>query len=210
MIEAVIGCITMLEPFFNRSSKLALTVRSKSAPRGPRRAHGIPPALPCVDEPTTSHAVTKTPVGITTLGWREVATRTWRAASSQHSSLDAAGLAFLAYGRCFPLAALVMGGLLFGRFEVLDLLSRVRMALPESYATIVGQLQAIAAASRVASGATLLRSRRRAVEFDASHAWADRSARLQRRGEANVLASLGAEHLYSRVAAGLFFWWCSR
>ncbi len=100
----------------------------------------------------------KTPVGITTLGWREVATRTWRAASSQHSSLDAAGLAFFGIWALFPaLAALVgLGGLLFGRFEVLDLLSRVRMALPESYAeVIVGQLQAIAAASRVASGATL-------------------------------------------------------
>lgn len=99
-----------------------------------------------------------TPARITSSGWREVATRTWRAASSQHSSLNAAGLAFFGIWALFPaLAALVgLGALLFGRFEILDLLSRVRMAFPESYAEVlVGQLQAIARAPRLASGATL-------------------------------------------------------
>lgn len=102
---------------------------------------------------------TKTPADITSPGWREAATRTWRAASSQHSSLDAAGIAFFGIWALFPaLAALVgLGGLLFGRYEILNLLSRVRIALPESIAVVVvGQLQAIAAHSRAVSGATLI------------------------------------------------------
>lgn len=73
--------------------------------------------------------------------------RTWRAASSQHSALDAAGIAFFGVWAFFPaLAALVaLGGVLFGRPEILHLLSRVRVDLPESFAVVVvGQLQAIA------------------------------------------------------------------
>jgi membrane protein len=102
---------------------------------------------------------TKSPVDITSPGWREVATRTWRAASSQHSSLDAAGIAFFGIWAFFPaLAALVgLSGLLFDRSEILNLLSRVKMELPESLAVVVvGQLQAIASHSRAVSGATLI------------------------------------------------------
>jgi membrane protein len=102
---------------------------------------------------------TKTPGDITSPGWREIATRTWRAASSQHASLDAAGIAFFGIWAFFPaLAALVgLGGLLFDRSEILDLLSRFGIALPESFAVVVvGQLQAIALHSRALSGATLI------------------------------------------------------
>jgi membrane protein len=102
---------------------------------------------------------TKSPVDITSPGWWEVATRTWRAASSQHSSLDAAGIAFFGIWAFFPaLAALVgLGGLVFDRSEILALLSRVRTELPESLAVVVvGQLQAIASHSRAVSGATLI------------------------------------------------------
>jgi membrane protein len=101
---------------------------------------------------------TKTPGDITSPGWREIARRTWRAASSQHSSLDAAGIAFFGIWALFPaLAALVgLGGLLFGRSEILNLLSRARIDLPESFAVVVvGQLQAIASHSRAVSGAAL-------------------------------------------------------
>ena len=100
----------------------------------------------------------KTPADITSRGWRNAATRTWRAASSQHSSLNAAGIAFFGIWALFPaLAALVsLGGLLFSRYEILNLLSRVRIALPETFAhVVVGQLEAIAAAPRAVSGATL-------------------------------------------------------
>jgi membrane protein len=102
---------------------------------------------------------TKSPVDITGSRWREIAIRTWRAATSQHASLDAAGIAFFGIWAFFPaLAALVaMGGLLFGRWEVLNLLSRVRMDVPESFAVVVvGQLQSIALHSRAVSGATLV------------------------------------------------------
>jgi membrane protein len=101
---------------------------------------------------------TKTPGDITSPGWREIARRTWRAASSQHSSLDAAGIAFFGIWALFPaLAALVgLGGLLFGRSEILNLLSRARIDLPESFAVVVvDQLRAIASHSRAVSGATL-------------------------------------------------------
>jgi membrane protein len=79
-------------------------------------------------------APAKTPADITGPRWREVAIRTWRAATSQHSSLDAAGIAFFGIWAFFPaLAALVgLGGLLFGRYEILHLLSRVRMDVPEA------------------------------------------------------------------------------
>jgi len=102
---------------------------------------------------------TKTPGDIAYPGWRETLRRTWRAASSQHSSLDAAGIAFFGAWALFPaLAALVsLGGLLFGRSEILHLLSRVRIDLPESFAVVVvGQLQAIASHSRAVSSATLI------------------------------------------------------
>lgn len=101
----------------------------------------------------------KTPGDITSPGWREILERTWRAASSQHSSLDAAGIAFFGVWAFFPaLAALVaLGGLLFGRPEILHLLSWVRVDLPESFAVVVvGQLQAIALHSRAVSSATLI------------------------------------------------------
>ena len=87
--------------------------------------------------------------------------RTWRAASSQHSSLTAAGIAFFGVWAFFPaLAALMaLGGLLFGRSEILHLLSRVRIDLPESFdVVVVGQLQAIASHSRAVSGVTLIGS----------------------------------------------------
>jgi membrane protein len=102
---------------------------------------------------------TKTPGAITSPGWREVLQRTCRAASSQHSSLDAAGIAFFGVWAFFPaLAALVsLGGLLFGRSKILHLLSRVRSDLPESFAVVVvGQLQEIALHSRALSSATLV------------------------------------------------------
>jgi len=102
---------------------------------------------------------TKTPGDITSPGWREIAKGTWRAASSQHSSLDAAGIAFFGIWALFPaLAALVgLGGLLFSRAEILHLLSRARIDLPESFAVVVvGQLQAIASHPRAISGATLI------------------------------------------------------
>jgi membrane protein len=102
---------------------------------------------------------TKSPGDITRPAWREIATRTWRAAWSQHSSLDAAGIAFFGIWAFLPaLAALVgLGGLLFDRSEVLNLLSRVRTELPESLAVIVvGQLQTIALHSRAVSSATLI------------------------------------------------------
>jgi membrane protein len=102
---------------------------------------------------------TKSPADITKPGWREVAKRTWHAASSQHSSLDAAGIAFFGVWALFPaLAALVgLGGLLFGRSEILHLLSAVRIDLPESFGVVViGQLQAIARHSRALSGITLI------------------------------------------------------
>jgi len=101
----------------------------------------------------------KTPSDITSPAWQEILRRTWRAASSQHSSLDAAGIAFFGVWAFFPtLAALVaLGGLLFGRPEILHLLSRVRIDLPESLDVIVvRQLQAIASHSRTASSATLI------------------------------------------------------
>lgn len=101
----------------------------------------------------------KTPGDITSPGWQDILKRTWRAASSQHSSLDAAGIAFFGVWAFFPaLAALVaLGGLLFGRSEILHLLSRVRIDLPESFAVVVvGQLQAIASHSRAVSSATLI------------------------------------------------------
>lgn len=102
---------------------------------------------------------TRTPGDITSPGWRELLKRTWRAASSQHSSLNAAGIAFFGVWAFFPaLGALVgLGGLLFGRADILHLLSRVRGDLPESFAVIVvGQLQAIASRSRAVSGVTLV------------------------------------------------------
>jgi membrane protein len=102
---------------------------------------------------------TKTPGDITTPGWREILKRTWRAASSQHSSLDAAGIAFFGVWGFFPaLAALVgLGGLLFGRSEVLHVLSRIRIDLPEGFNVVVGgQLQAIASHSRGFSSATFI------------------------------------------------------
>ena len=88
------------------------------------------------------HPPPKAPSDITTPGWREVLKRTWSAASSQHSSLNAAGIAYYGLWAFFPaLAALVaLGGLLFGRSEVLELLSRVRIELPESFdVVVVGQ-----------------------------------------------------------------------
>jgi membrane protein len=103
----------------------------------------------------------KTPGAITWPGWRVIARRTWHAASSQHAALDAAGIAFFGMWALFPvLAALVgLGGLLFGRTEILGLLLRVRMDVPESFAVVVvDQLESIAAHSRAASGATLLAS----------------------------------------------------
>ena len=102
---------------------------------------------------------TKTPREITRPGWLEIVKRTWRAASSQHSALDAAGIAFFGVWALFPaLAALVgLGGLLFGRLEVLHLLSRIRIDLPESFdVVVVGQLQAIALHSRAVSSVTLI------------------------------------------------------
>lgn len=82
---------------------------------------------------------TKTPGDITSPGWWEIAKRTWRAASSQHSSLDAAGIAFFGIWALFPaLVALVgLGGPLFGRAEILHLLSRARVDLPEGFAVVV-------------------------------------------------------------------------
>jgi len=102
---------------------------------------------------------TKSPGDITGRGWRAIAARSWRAAWSQHSSLDAAGIAFFGVWAFLPaLAALVgFGGLIFDPSEIFDLLSRIRMELPESLAVVVvGQLQAIASHSRAASGATLV------------------------------------------------------
>src|SRR5438128_12339790 len=83
---------------------------------------------------------TQTPADISSPGWREIFKRTWRAASSQHSSLDAAGIAFFGVWGFFPaLAALVgLGGLLFGRSEILHLLSRIRIDLPEGFDVVVG------------------------------------------------------------------------
>ena len=106
----------------------------------------------------TRHAPppTKTPADITSPGWREILGRTWRAASSQHSSLDAAGIAFFGVWALFPaLAALVgLGGLLFGRSEIQHLLARVATELPASFdVVVVGQLQAIAAHSRAVHSA---------------------------------------------------------
>src|SRR6476619_5114288 len=89
---------------------------------------------------------TKSPGDITSPAWRVIARRTWQAASSQHSSLDAAGIAFFGVWAFLPaLAALVgLGGLIFDPSEILDVLSRIRMELPESLAVVVvGQLQAI-------------------------------------------------------------------
>ena len=109
--------------------------------------------------PRPAPSPTKTPGDITTPGWREILRRTWRAASSQHSSLDAAAIAFFGVWGFFPaLAALVgLGGLLFGRAEVLHLLSRIRIDLPEGFNVVVGgQLQAIASHSRGFSSATLI------------------------------------------------------
>ena len=102
---------------------------------------------------------TRGPSSITSPGWRELLKRTWRAASSQHSSLNAAGIAFFGVWALFPaLAALVsLAGILFGRSEVEHLLSRVRIDLPESFGVVVvGQLQAIASRPRAISGATLI------------------------------------------------------
>ena len=101
----------------------------------------------------------KTPADIPRPGWRDIAIRTWRAATSQHSSLDAAGIAFFGIGAFFPaLGALVgLSGLFFARSEILHVLSRVKTNVPESLAVIVvGQLQAIASHSRALSGATLI------------------------------------------------------
>lgn len=102
---------------------------------------------------------TTTPGDITSPGWRDVLSRTWRAAFSQHSSLDAAGIAFFGIWALFPaLAAMVgLGGLLFGRSEILQLLSRVKIDVPESFdVVVVGQLRAIASHSRAVSSATLI------------------------------------------------------
>lgn len=102
---------------------------------------------------------TKTQRHIASPGWREILKRTWRAALSQHASLDAAGIAFFGVWALFPaLAALVgLGGLLFGPAEILSLLSRVRIDLPESVAVVVvGQLQTIASHSRRVPSATLI------------------------------------------------------
>jgi membrane protein len=102
---------------------------------------------------------TKTPGDITRPGWRDILKRTWRAASSQHASLDAAGIAFFGVWALFPaLVALVaLGGLLFGRLEILHLLSRARIDVPESFdVVVIGQLEAIASHSRAASSATIL------------------------------------------------------
>jgi len=101
---------------------------------------------------------TKSPADIPRPGWRDIAIRTWRAATSQHSSLDAAGIAFFGIGAFFPaLGALVGLGGLFERSEILSVLSRVKTNVPESLAVVVvGQLQAIASHSRALSGATLI------------------------------------------------------
>ena len=103
----------------------------------------------------------KTPTDITRPGWRDLLKRTWGAASSQDSSLDAAGIAYYGVWAFFPaLAALVaLGGLLFGRSEIFELLSRMRIDLPESFdVVVVGQLLAIAQHSRAVSGVTLVSS----------------------------------------------------
>jgi membrane protein len=87
------------------------------------------------------------------------ADETWGAASSQHSSLDAAGITYYGVWAFFPaLASLVaLGGLLFGRSEILELLSRIRIELPESFnVVVVGQLQAIAQHSRAVSSVALV------------------------------------------------------
>jgi membrane protein len=109
--------------------------------------------------PAVHPGAAQTPVNITTPGWRRLLDRTWHAASSAHSSLDAAGIAFFGMWAMFPaLAALVgRGGLLFGGTEISDLLSRIRIELPESVGIVViGQLQAIAAHSRRVSSITLI------------------------------------------------------
>ncbi|HWJ17759.1 MAG TPA: hypothetical protein VNR65_03420, partial [Geobacterales bacterium] len=46
--------------------------------------------------------VTRGPSGITSSGWRELLRQTWRAASSQHASLNAAGIAFFGVWALFP------------------------------------------------------------------------------------------------------------
>jgi membrane protein len=99
------------------------------------------------------------PAEITPPGWRHLLGRTWRVASSQHSSLIGAGIAFYGVWSFFPaVAALVaLAGLLFGPEDVLRLLSSVRSGLPESVSVIVGgQLTRIASHSRTLSGLTLI------------------------------------------------------
>jgi membrane protein len=100
----------------------------------------------------------KTPIDIPRLGWRDIAIRTWRAATSQHASLDAAGIAFFGLGAFFPALVALVGlcGLVFGDRQVLYLLSEAKHELPESISVIVvGQLQSIASHSPAVSGATL-------------------------------------------------------
>ncbi|HEY2865327.1 MAG TPA: YihY/virulence factor BrkB family protein [Casimicrobiaceae bacterium] len=99
------------------------------------------------------------PADITQPGWRHLLGRTWRVASSQHSSLIGAGIAFYGVWSFFPaVAALVaLAGLLFGPDDVLRLLSSVRSDLPESVSVIVvGQLARIASHSRTLSSLTLI------------------------------------------------------
>jgi membrane protein len=99
------------------------------------------------------------PDEITQPGWRHLLGRTWRVASSQHSSLIGAGIAFYGVWSFFPaVAALVaLAGLLFGPEDVLRLLSSVRSDLPESVGVVViGQLTRIASHSRTLSSLTLI------------------------------------------------------
>ncbi len=150
---------------------------------------------------------TRGPRGITSPASRELLKRTWRAASSQHASLNAAGIAFFGVWALFPaLAALVsLGGILFGRSEVAHLLSRVRIDLPESFGVVVvGQLEAIASPpARYLERHAYRWSRHGAVELHARHARTDRGTKfhLWRGRETNVLASAGADiciHVFRR------------
>lgn len=105
------------------------------------------------------HRKPQAPAEITQPGWRHLLGRTWRVASSQHSSLIGAGIAFYGAWSFFPaVAALVaLAGLLFGPDDVLKFLSSLRSDLPESVSVIVvGQLTRIASHSRTLSSLTLI------------------------------------------------------
>jgi len=101
------------------------------------------------------------PSDITEGGLRAVLRRAWHAMATQNMSIIAAGIAFYAVWAFFPalVAAVVLGGLLLGQSEILQLLSLIKMERPKGVdAVVVEQCAAITQHSRRVSSLALFAS----------------------------------------------------